>query len=224
MPMTMNISSGRKQSMKSILAVMSLAVALVSPAYGAIDWGFPTAADSVTVTGPWGSATAQINAGLSSGWHDGSDVRVNWQPMLSLNGGHGLWDLGGGGTPGSIVLSSPAWGSGLTTLNVFQWVDPGLYNGGELTVKVGSTLAALVGNGSLVGSTTGYGAGWWEYTYNLGAALTGTDTVTITAGSGGAILDHLTLVPEPATMIAGAVLLIPFALSTWPILRRRRTS
>jgi len=38
------------------------------------------------------------------------------------------------------------------------------------------------------------------------------------------IIDRLTLVPEPATMIAGAILLIPFALSTWPILRRRRTS
>jgi hypothetical protein len=34
----------------------------------------------------------------------------------------------------------------------------------------------------------------------------------------------LTLVPEPATLIAGAILLTPFALSTWPILRRRLKS
>ena len=60
---------------------------------------------------------------------------------------------------------------------------------------------------------------------NLGAALAPAETVTITAGTGGAIIDRLTLVPEPATLIAGAILLIPFALSTWPIiLRRRRTS
>jgi hypothetical protein len=35
---------------------------------------------------------------------------------------------------------------------------------------------------------------------------------------------YLLLVPEPATLIAGAVLLIPFALSTLPTLRRRKTS
>ena len=49
-------------------------------------------------------------------------------------------------------------------------------------------------------------------------------TLTGSAGSVGAIIDRLTLVPEPATMIAGAILLVPFALSTWPILRRRRSN
>ena len=50
------------------------------------------------------------------------------------------------------------------------------------------------------------------------------ETVTASAGSGGAIIGRLTLVPEPATLIAGAILLIPFALSPWPILRRRKVS
>ena len=55
--------------------------------------------------------------------------------------------------------------------------------------------------------------------------LTPGENVTVSAGTGGAIIDRLTLVPEPATLIAGAILLVPFALSTWPIiLRRRRTS
>ena len=48
-------------------------------------------------------------------------------------------------------------------------------------------------------------------------------TVTVAAGNGGVIIARLTLVPEPATMIAGAILLVPFLLSTWPILRRRRS-
>jgi hypothetical protein len=61
----------------------------------------------------------------------------------------------------------------------------------------------------------------WEYGANLGSLNPA--QVTITA-PGGAIIDRLTLVPEPATMIAGAILLIPFALSTWPILRRKRAS
>ena len=43
----------------------------------------------------------------------------------SVPGASGLWDLG---NAGSIVLSGLS-GSGLTTLNVFQWVDPGTYSG-----------------------------------------------------------------------------------------------
>ena len=42
--------------------------------------------------------------------------------------------------------------------------------------------------------------------------------------SGGAIIDRmvLTVVPEPGTVIAGALLLLPFALSTIRVLRRNR--
>ena len=109
------------------------------------------------------------------------------------------------------------------TLNVFQWVDPTFFYDGALTVSASNGSATYQGR-SLIGSLTLNGAGWYDYSYGLAAALAPGDTVTITAGAGGAIIDRLTLVPEPATMIAGAILLVPFALSTWPILRRRKTS
>ena len=43
---------------------------------------------------------------------------------------------------------------------------------------------------------------------------------------GGAIIDRmvLTVVPEPGTVIAGALLLLPFALSTLRVLRRNRAA
>ena len=47
----------------------------------------------------------------------------------------------------------------------------------------------------------GRSGAWWEYAANLGGLAPG-ETVTITSGAGGAIIDRLTLVPEPATMIA----------------------
>jgi len=50
--------------------------------------------------------------------------------------------------------------------------------------------------------------------------------VTITAPNGGAMIDRviLSVIPEPATMVASALLLIPFGLSTWRVLRPRRRS
>ena len=44
MPIAMNLSSERKQSMKSLLTAISLALALVSPAFAGIEWNFPTTA------------------------------------------------------------------------------------------------------------------------------------------------------------------------------------
>jgi hypothetical protein len=126
------------------------------------------------------------------------------------------------GHAGSIVLSGLT-GSGLTTLTVFQWVQPGgtvnnPYNGG---------LGFAVSGGGLSGTLSPVvpvtSVGWWEYAANLGSLVPG-ETVTVTSSAGGAIIDRLTLVPELATLIAGAILLVPFALSTWPILRRRRTT
>lgn len=199
MPISMNLSSERKHSMKPLLAAISLVLAVVSPAFAGIEWGFD-------------------NGNLSSvatGWHSGATLPWNTYGSVA-----GIWDLG---SAGSIVLNNLS-GSGLTTLNVFQWVQPG----GAANNPYNGSLSFAVGGGGLSGTLSPVvpvtGVGWWEYTANLGSAFTSADTVTITASAGGAIIDRLTLVPEPATLIAGAILLIPFALSTWPILRRRRTS
>ncbi|MGO8926161.1 MAG: hypothetical protein ACLQU3_04615 [Limisphaerales bacterium] len=200
--------------MKSLLTIISLALAIVSPAFAGIEWNFPN--DSTTVSASVGSGTATISLGAyGQGWFSGTTTP--WT-LGSAPGASGFWDLG---QAGSIVLA-PTSGSGLTTLNVFQWVDPGTYNG---------TLTFAVSGGGASGTLTaiaqvtssGPSGAWWEYAANLGA-LTPGETVTVSAGSGGAIIDRLTLVPEPTTVIAGAILLIPFALSTLPILRRRRTS
>ncbi len=213
MPTATNLNHERKQSMKSLLTTISLALALVSPAFGGIEWTFPNAN-----TPSDGGATITLGS-FGTGWHDGSTIP--WELGNSGAPVTGFWDLG---NAGSIALSVTQ--NGLNTLNVFQWIASGTYDG-TLSWSVNRG-GSEVGSGSVWSSvpiTTSSGApgAWWEYTANLGALLPA-DTVTITAGTHGAIIDRLTLVPEPATLIAGAVLLIPFALSTWPILRRRRSS
>ena len=75
MPVSMNLSSERKQNMKSLLAAISLALALVSPAFAGIEWGFPDSALSVMGTPVLGSGsgTATIALGnFATGWHDGT--------------------------------------------------------------------------------------------------------------------------------------------------------
>ena len=113
--------------------------------------------------------------------------------------------------------------NGPVTITVFEWVNAGTYSG-ALNYAVNGVRLGDFHEVALVASSPGLPGAWWEYDAHLGTALTPADTVTITAGSGGAIIDRLTVVPEPTTLIAGAILLIPFALSTLPVLRRRRSS
>jgi hypothetical protein len=216
MPISMNLSSERKHNMKSIFAIVSLALAVVSPAFAGIEWGFDTAT-SFGASG--GSGTAAITLGTFGhpGWHSGTVV-----PWTSYAGATGFWDLGGQsgvtGHPGSIVLSGMTLNSPTTTLKVFEWVNAGTYSG-VLTYSLNDLLPTSV---TLIGSPGQ--ASWWQYDVTFAQGLTPGDKITILAPTTGAIIDRLTLVPEPATLIAGAILLIPFALSTWPILRRRKTS
>jgi|ERR1035438_3626191 hypothetical protein len=210
MPIAMNLSSEKKHNMKSLLTVISLALTLVSPAFAGIDWGFDTSANPAYASGGAGNAAISVGA-FGTGWHDGTTI-----PWNTLGGAKGFWDLG---NAGSIILSGMTLSGGPITLDVFQWVHPGTYIG-DLTVAASNGSATLLGS-SLIGSLDN-GGGWYDFAYSLSAALTPTDSVTITAGAGGAVIDRLTLVPEPATYIAGAMLLIPFAWSMWPLLRRRK--
>ena len=52
------------------------------------------------------------------------------------------------------------------------------------------------------------------------------NSLELTGPNGGAMIDRmvLTVVPEPGTVIAGALLLLPFALSTLRVLRRNRAA
>lgn len=207
MPISMNLSSERKHSMKSFLMVISLALAFVSPAFAGIEWGFDSSANPASAFGGAGSATITVGSS-GAGWLAGGGVPWN------LGSATGFWDLG---HAGSIVLSGMNVNGPVVTLQVFQWVQPGTYSG-----LLGYSLNgnAPVSITSLITESTSHGA-WWEYDVTFAQGLIPADHITITAPGTGAIIDRLTLVPEPATLIAGAILLIPFALSTWPILRRR---
>ncbi len=210
MPIAMNLSSERKQSMKSLLTVISLALAVASPAFAGMDWNFPVDNQS-------GGATITLGA-LGTGWHDGNTSP--WNLGSSGLPASGFWDLG---ASGSITLSLAV--DGVHSLHVFQWVAPGVYDGTlSYTVTQGGNQVASGFLGAIAQITTpspsGAPGAWWEYGVYLGSLVPG-ETIEVQAGAGGAIIDRLTLVPEPATLIAGAVLLIPFAFSTWPILRRR---
>jgi hypothetical protein len=215
MPISMNLSSERKHSMKPLLAAISLVLAVVSPAFAGIEWGFDNGNLSSAATGGPGNATITVGA-YATGWHSGATL-----PWNTYGGATGFWDLG---SAGSILLTGLS-GSGPVTLNVFQWVDPASpYSGNSLSFTAGNGNSGdFTQVGDAIGGSLGQPGAWWEYAANLGV-LTPGETITVSAGSGGAIIDRLTLVPEPATLIAGAILLIPFALSTWPILRRRRKS
>src|SRR5207247_9138929 len=118
------------------------------------------------------------------------------------------------------VLSGMTF-NGLATIQVFQWVKSGTYNGNITYSLNGGTSSLLTPIGIV--QDTGNGA-WWQYDANLGASLGLSDTVKISSTSGGAIIDRLTVVPEPATMIASVILLVPFALSTLRVLRRQQTA
>ena len=215
MSISMNLSSERKHNMKSLLTVISLALALVSPAFAGIEWGFPDSLLSVNASVGTGTATITLGT-YGQGWFSGTTTP--WTLGSSVPGATGLWDLGQGG---SIVLNNLS-GSGLTILNVFQWVNPGTYSGTlNFAVSDGGSSGGL-SVVTQIGSAGPDGGAWWEYAANLGALMPG-QTVTVTA-PGGAVIDRLALVPEPATLIAGAILLIPFAVSTWHRRHRRRRS
>ena len=209
MPIAMNLSSERKHSMKSLLTVISLTLAFVSPAFAGIEWGFNNAANPASPFGGAGSAAITVGT-LGKGWLPGGSSPWN------LGSATGFWDLG---RSGSIVLSGMNL-TGPVTLQIFQWKDLGTYSG-ALTYSLNGT--APVSVTPFITESTSHGA-WWEYDVTFASGLIPSGNITITAPTTGAIIDRLTLVPEPATMIAGAILLVPFALSTWPILRRRRTS
>ena len=66
---------------------------------------------------------------------------------------------------------------------------------------------------------------WVEYDTIWSLAPTSNPGVfTITAPSTGAIFDRITVVPEPTTVIAGALLLLPFGASTLRLRRRSASS
>lgn len=203
LPTSKSFGCERKRIMKSVVVTIGLVMLLVSPALATVEWDFGTGGSSSANTG---SGTATITPGrFGTGWHDGSTVP--W----SAFGASGFWDMGRNGT---MVLAGSS-DTGFLTFHVLQWVDTGTFSGGLSYNISGGASGILVGPGGA--------AGWQEWTANINLAAG--QQVTITAPNGG-MIDRvmLSVIPEPATMVAGALLLIPFGLSTWRILRPRHRS
>jgi len=196
---------------KTLTRIFGLALLVTAmPAFADIIWNFPNSSDPSPAN--VGSGSADITLGsLGEGHFAGNP--------LNLGSQSGYWDLGSGG---SILLSGMGL-SGTFTLSIVQWVDSPLYNG-QFTYKInnGSTFPL-----SFQDTFEPTAFGNWE---KFGASLNllSTDTITIygPGGTSGAIVDRvmLTVVPEPATLIAGALLLLPFAFSTLRFIRRNKAA
>lgn len=92
-PIAMNLSRESKHRMRPLLTVISLTLAVVSPAFAGIEWGFDNNGTTVAGTslGSPGSGTATINLGtFSTGWHDGTTIHGTWAMCLELRG-FGTW-------------------------------------------------------------------------------------------------------------------------------------
>jgi hypothetical protein len=167
------------------IATIGLTLALTTPALAdiAIVWDFSTGAN------PAGAAIGTGTATITTGDHG-----EGWINNASLAGRTGFWDLGACGSISLSFTPSPA----LDTLEVVQFVDGGLYTG-LLTISGGATLIGVLS--AAPGPNTGPGPGsWQEWFYHLPCDRV---PITITAPGTGAIIEQVSVVPEPGTIVAG---------------------
>ena len=118
---------------------------------------------------------------------------------------------------GSIVLDAPSgfvFDAGTTPVVTLTAGDNLAYQ----VIQGGTVLPSV-----LLGSPASPTPGWQQWSANINVASG--NEMMINAPTGGALVHRLvlTVVPEPATMLAGAMLLVPFGLSTWCALRRRKS-
>jgi hypothetical protein len=147
------------------------------------------------------------------------------------NGGNvgGEWAYGGGlsGAPGNAGLGVSSSGFGLfgqANFNGQNLQGPACVDGLQYGItsagdNTGTGNAAVTGNFALIKNSV-------VFTLSGDPAFTTIDDYTISHVSfqyGTALSDaHVPAVPEPTTMIAGALLLLPFGASTLRMLRKSR--
>ena len=202
--------------LKSPLASIVLALAAATPAFASLDWQFDSDVNPATAIGNPG-ATATIAVGdFGAGWHN------DW----GFGSATGYWDLGANGT---VTLSIPnlasSIGSHNVMLSIVQWVDDMIFTG-NLDYSVPG--ATQVGAATIAPIEDTFLGSWVEYdtVWNLLGSSDPT-VITITGSDTGAVFSRISVVPvvpEPTTIIAGALLLLPFGASTLRALRRRRAS
>jgi hypothetical protein len=208
------ISNTKDNNMnKTITGIFGLALLVTTmPAFGSIEWEFNSGALSSGAN--VGDGTATITTGFrADGW-------LSSTAGLG-EGAQGYWDLGQGGT---ILLEPENLTPGAYSVQVYQWVDTGFGYSGAM----GYSISGGSGGGSGPLShfetipNTGPFGNWqgWSAVIDLLAG----QKVTLTGAGGGSIVDKvlLTPVPEPATLIMGALLLAPFGVSIIRGMRKRR--
>ncbi len=207
----------RQHVLKSLIVSVALVFAAATPAFATLEWQWEFNSDANPASPHLGGpgATAAIQVGdFGAGWHN------DW----GLGTATGYWDLGINGTVTLTIpnLASPSQ-SYNATLSIVQWVDGFLFSGDlgyafSGATQVGTTSTHLI-------ESTEFGS-WVQYdtVWSL-LASSEPSTITITGPSDGAIFAgisaRITVVPEPTTMIAGLLLLLPFGASTLRVLRRR---
>jgi hypothetical protein len=213
--------SERKFMTKSLIATVGLAMALTTPAFASIDWSFasdPDPGNTGTLLNPvvispdaGGTATASLYKGVAGGWVPGG-LDTTTQPYSPT----GYWDPG---KSGYIVLAPPS-GSGISSLTVLQFTDGFIYAG--VTVSGGTPSSSVISSGG------GPGGQWEKWVWTFSTPVSSLTINSPTAPGTGAIIDQIsiatavTAVPEPSTIIAAVLLLLPFGLSTIRILRSRK--
>jgi len=206
-----------KHMVKLLIASIVLAFAAATPAFASVEWtwDFNSNANPAPANVGDPAATANMSVGqFWTGWHNTD---------LGLGSAAGYWDLGKNGV---VTLTIPNLASPTRPYNAYlsivQWVDGPLFTG-NLTysfagaTQVGGTTTHLI-------QDTGFGK-WVEYdtTWSLAPGVN-PDVITITAPVTGAIFDRITVVPEPTTIVAGLLLLLPFGASTVRLVRRTKAA
>ena len=200
---------------KSLITSIALGFAAATPAFASVEWEWqfnsganPTGTD----LGPPGTATINVGA-FGTGWHNND---------FNLGSATGYWDLG---KNGSVILLIPNLASPTAsfnaTLSIVQWIDGPLYTG-NLTYSLSGGTQVRGVTTHLIEATTHGSLVEYDTVWHL-LASSNPVVFTITAPTTGAIFDRITVVPEPTTIVAGALLLLPFGVSTLRIFRRRNS-
>jgi len=152
------------------------------------------------VAGQWYTLTASglWTGGLSAGYGSYGPVGTTWDP------GYNMW------------VSGPHWGALVASIGqIVGTVPPLLAVSDIIPVPVPAVTPFLTGN-----SVTFEAGSSGNLYFTINDDASGADY----SDNSGSLDVQLTVVPEPTTMIAGALLLLPFGASTLRILRKNRTA
>jgi len=160
------------------------------------------------------SSETGVLSSSSTPWYDpfsSGNVAINGSLPLGSSTDNGV--ISGSGALDQSLSGLVTSGTGYT---INLWLADPTGAGGTLTVKLSGGTTTL---------TVPAGSGYLEYNLNLTTANSVGNFALSWAGTSSAQLDvgaASVAVPEPSTMVAGALMLLPFAASTLRL--RKKTS